>query len=136
MNDLISQPIEYTDDVIDSHYRLVIAAAKRTRQIMEGHPPVQDWPYHKETTIGLAEILGKKVPILTGQAAVLAEHKHREAIRAARKQEEYLPAPRGYARESTEAIRADLDVYQEEPAYSAEPGDGGDDERDEDDKEI
>ena len=136
MNDLISQPIEYSDDVIDSHYRLVIAAAKRTRQIMEGHPTVQDWPYHKETTIGLAEVLGKKVHVLTGAPAVLAEQKHREALRAARKQEEYLPAPRGYARESTEAIRADLDVYQEDPSFSAEPAEAGEDETFDDDKEI
>lgn len=120
MNDLVSQPIDYTDDVIDSHYRLVIAAAKRTRQIMEGHAPVGEWPYHKETTIGLAEILGKKVPILTGAPAVAAERKHREALRAARRQhEESLPPSRGYARESAEAIVADVSVYQEDPEHAS-----------------
>ncbi len=136
MNDIISQPIEYTDEIIDSHYRLVIAAAKRTRQIMEGHPPVQAWPYHKETTIGLAEVLEKKIPVLIGAPAVLAEHKHREALRAARKQEEYLHSPRGYARESAEAIQADLGHYQEEPSsYSGDPGEGAEEES-YDDKEI
>lgn len=130
MFDLISQPIEYKDDVIDSRYRLVIAAAKRTRQIMEGNPPTQDWPYHKETTIGLAEILLKKVPLLTGAPAVLAEQKHREALKAAIRHEEYIPLSRGYARESTDAIRADVSVYQEEG--TAPPEDDSFD----DDKEI
>ena len=121
MNDIVSQPIDYADDVIDSRYRLVIAAAKRTRQIMEGHAPVGDWPYHKETTIGLAEILSKSVPIITGPAAVVAEQKHKEALRAARRQHEEALAPsRGYARESTEAIQADVSVYQEDPEHSAQ----------------
>ncbi|MHB8370749.1 MAG: DNA-directed RNA polymerase subunit omega [Leptospirales bacterium] len=119
MNDLVSQPIDYTDDVIDSHYRLVIAAAKRTRQIMEGHAPVGEYPYHKETTIGLAEILEKKVPILMGAPAVVAERKHREVLRAARRQhEESLPPSRGYARESVETIVADVSVYQEDPEHA------------------
>ena len=119
MNDIVSQPIDYADDVIDSRYRLVIAAAKRTGQIMEGHAPVGDWPYYKETTIGLAEILGKSLPIMTGPEAVVAEQKHKEALRAARRQHEEALAPsRGYSRESTEAIQADLSVYQEDPEHS------------------
>jgi DNA-directed RNA polymerase subunit omega len=133
MLDLISQPIEYKDDVIDSRYRLVIAAAKRTRQIMEGNAPTQNWPYHKETTVGLAEILFKKVSILTGAAAVLAEQKHRETIKAALRHEEYVPLSRGYAKDSAEAIRADVSVYQAESDLSQPPV-----EEDplEDDKEI
>lgn len=130
MNDIISQPIEYKDDVIDSRYRLVIAAAKRTRQIMEGHGPAEPWLYHKETTVGLSEILGKKVEILMGAPAVLAEKKHREATKAAHRHDEYLPTSRGYARESTEEIRADVTVYQEDPAFT------GDEDSFEDDKEL
>lgn len=132
--DLISQPIEYKDDVIDSRYRLVIAAAKRTRQIMEGNPPTQEWPFHKETTIGLAEILFKKVRILTGPAAVIAEQKHRETLKASLRHDDYLPLSRGYSRESTEAIRADVSVYEEDSSHVA-PDTSEDDTFDED-KEI
>lgn len=60
MNDLVTRPIEVTPDIIDSRYRLVIAAAKRARQLMEGAPVRVEKRYLKETTTALQEIVEKR----------------------------------------------------------------------------
>lgn len=48
---------------VDSKYTLVIAAAKRGRQLREGATPVIDCNSRKEVTVGLHEINEGKVEI-------------------------------------------------------------------------
>jgi DNA-directed RNA polymerase subunit omega len=112
MNDLITKPIEITPDMIDSRYRLVIAAAKRARQLMEGATPKVEVRYQKETTTALQEIVEKRILIVTGEVATELETKRRERFRERIKSEERFSYSRGYALESSEAIHADVMTYQ------------------------
>lgn len=112
MNDLITKPIEVTPDMIDSRYRLVIAAAKRARQLMEGSTPKVEVRYQKETTTALQEIVEKRILIVTGEVATELETKRRERMRERIKSEERFSYSRGYALESSEAIHADVMTYQ------------------------
>ncbi|MHB1605552.1 MAG: DNA-directed RNA polymerase subunit omega [Leptospirales bacterium] len=127
MSDLITRPIEVTQDMIDSRYRLVIAAAKRARQLMEGVPPKVEVRYQKETTTALQEIVSKKIYILMGDEAARIETKRREKLRERAKTEERFSYSRGYALESSEVIHADVMTYHapeedihEEPGVEAE----------------
>ena len=112
MNDLITKPIEITPDMIDSRYRLVIAAAKRARQLMEGATPKVEVRYQKETTTALQEIVEKKVLIVTGEIASGLEIKRRDRLRERIKTEERFSYSRGYALEPSEVIHADVMTYQ------------------------
>lgn len=112
MNDLITKPIEITPDMIDSRYRLVIAAAKRARQLMEGATPKVEVRYQKETTTALQEIVEKKILIVTGEVASDLEIKRRERLRERIKTEERFSYSRGYALEPSEVIHADVMTYQ------------------------
>ncbi len=122
MNDLITRPIEVTRDIIDSRYRLVIAAAKRARQLMEGSTPKVEVRYQKETTTALQEILEKKIHILMGEEAIRIETKRREKLRERARAEERYSYSRGYALESSEAIHADVMTYHAPEEISEEPG--------------
>lgn len=112
MNDLITKPIEITPDMIDSRYRLVIASAKRARQLMEGATPKVEVRYQKETTTALQEIVEKKILIVTGEVASDLEIKRRERLRERIKTEERFSYSRGYALEPSEVIHADVMTYQ------------------------
>ncbi len=112
MNDLITKPIEITPDMIDSRYRLVIAAAKRARQLMEGATPKVEVRYQKETTTALQEIVEKKILIVTGEVASDLEIKRRDRLRERIKTEERFSYSRGYALEPSEVIHADVMTYQ------------------------
>ncbi|HOL16928.1 MAG TPA: DNA-directed RNA polymerase subunit omega [Bacillota bacterium] len=48
-------------DKVDSKYTLVIAAAKRGRQIRDGSKPAVECPSRKEVTIALHEIAAGKI---------------------------------------------------------------------------
>ncbi|HCJ09644.1 MAG TPA: DNA-directed RNA polymerase subunit omega [Clostridiales bacterium] len=60
---MMTPPLEELLKKVDSKYTLVVAAAKRSRQLMEGHPKVVDTPSHKPVTIALLEINEGKVTV-------------------------------------------------------------------------
>ena len=64
-----------------SRSRLVIVAAQRARQLMQGIPPSIVSKHAKPTTIALEEVLNGKVKYVVGKEA-------REAFKQARKQRE------------------------------------------------
>lgn len=59
-----TEDMEQTQPKIDSKYRLIIVAAKRSKQIQRGaHPRVDTDPQkHKPTRIALEEVARGKVP--------------------------------------------------------------------------
>lgn len=58
---MMTPPLEGLLKKVDSKYTLVLAAAKRGRQLMEGHPKLVDTRSHKPVTIALQEIYEGKV---------------------------------------------------------------------------
>jgi len=82
---LLSLPMEMGDARIDSRYRLVIAAAQRARQMVEGNHPRIESRYVKETTRALEEVLSGQADILFGQEArqaIIEERRRRDAMRS------------------------------------------------------
>ncbi|OLE50981.1 MAG: DNA-directed RNA polymerase subunit omega [Acidobacteria bacterium 13_1_20CM_3_53_8] len=59
-----TEEMEQTQQTFDSKYRLIIVAAKRSKQIQRGaHPRVDSDPQkHKPTRIALEEVMRGKVP--------------------------------------------------------------------------
>ena len=59
-----TEEMEQTQQLFDSKYRLIIVAAKRSKQIQRGaHPRVDSDPQkHKPTRIALEEVMHGKVP--------------------------------------------------------------------------
>jgi DNA-directed RNA polymerase subunit omega len=106
--EIIALPIEVDgNDKIDSRYRLVILAAQRARQLMEGGSPVSETRYAKSTTVGLEEVLENKVEFLTGKDARVAQ---REAKRL-REEEIKSRALLEKEEEIASEIKKDLSVY-------------------------
>jgi DNA-directed RNA polymerase subunit omega len=106
--EVITLPIEVKGDgEIDSRYRLVILAAQRARQLMEGSRPVAETRYTKATTIGLEEVLDDRVEFLLGKEAKVAQKEAR------RLREEEIKSRALLAKEEELAteIKKDLSVY-------------------------
>jgi len=78
--DLISLPVEFNKEKIDSRYRLVIAVAKRARTLHQGAQPKITSKAKKMTTIALEEVTSDAVSILTGDAAVKAQEEAKMLI--------------------------------------------------------
>ena len=72
---------EYQDLPIESRSRLVIIAAQRARQFMQGTRPSIATKHTKPTTMALEEVLKGKVKFVVGKEA-------RQAMKEARKQRE------------------------------------------------
>ena len=73
---------DYQKLSVESRSRLVIIAAQRARQLMQGACPVLPTKHTKPTTIALEEVLKGKVKFLVGKEA-------RQAMKEARKQREH-----------------------------------------------
>ncbi|HEY8416571.1 MAG TPA: DNA-directed RNA polymerase subunit omega [Limnochordales bacterium] len=56
-------PIDELREKVDSRYRLVVAAAKRARQLLEGAPRLVDVPSDKPVTIALWELREGKLEV-------------------------------------------------------------------------
>lgn len=102
--EIIALPIVVDEGKIDSRYRLVIVAAQRARQIMEGNGPAIQTRYTKATTIALEEFLEDKLEFFTGKEARLAQ---REAKRL-REEELKHQALRAREREIASEISKEL----------------------------
>lgn len=106
--DLVSLPIEFDKKKIDCRYRLVIAAAKRARELYQGAQPKIATKAKKITTIAFEEIISNSIRILTGKEAVKAKEAARkltyEDMMDEAKQKESLP-------EDLSELEKDLKVY-------------------------
>jgi len=83
--DVVSLPVDIEEAPIDSRFRLVIVAAQRARQLMEGSEAlIEPGIDRKETTIAIEEIVSNKLDILYGEEAVTAlqeERRVREEVK-------------------------------------------------------
>lgn len=125
--DLITLPIEMSDKVSDTKFRLVHIASQRVRQLSAGAPPQVSTRSIKDTTVSLEEAVAGKLKVLTGEEAKKAKEEFRKQEERA-KIEEQLSA-------KEEEIRKELSAYlsetkeeegAEEPAGEEVGGDGED----------
>jgi DNA-directed RNA polymerase omega subunit len=123
--DLISLPIEMSDKISDTKFRLVHIAAQRVRQLSTGVPMQVATRSIKDTTIALEEAIAGKFRVLTGEDANKAKEEFRKQEERAR-MEEQLSA-------KEEEIRKELSAYlsesqEEEGAEEAVTEDLGEEE--------
>jgi len=105
---LISLPVEFNKKKIDGRYRLMIAVAKRARELSMGAQPKIATKAKKMTTIALEEVISGSVKILSGEAAVKAKERASrltyENMMDEAKQKELLP-------EDLTELEKDLKIY-------------------------
>ena len=104
--DIVSLPIEITEDITDSKFRLVHIASQRVRQLSADAPLQVDTRSSKDTTIALEEILSRRLKSLVGEEAEKAKEEFMKQQEQARLEEELS------AKE--EEIRKELSVYLSE----------------------
>ena len=104
--DIISKPIELTDKVADTKFRLVHIASQRVRQLSSGAPMFVSTRSIKDTTIALEEALAGKFRVIVGEEAAKAKEEYRKREERA-KMEEQLSA-------KEEEIRKELSAYLSE----------------------
>ena len=61
------QNSEHDEPIIKSRYSVVIAAAKRARQIIDGAPELMEGPAEKHLTRAIDELYHGKIEILPGE---------------------------------------------------------------------
>lgn len=122
--DIISLPIQLTDKISDTKFRLVHIASQRVRQLSSGAPMLVATRSIKDSTVALEESLLGKFKIIIGEDAKKAKEEFRKREERAR-MEEQLSA-------KEEEIRKELSAYlsetqseevAEEPLPAAETGD-------------
>ena len=121
--DIISLPIELTDKIADTKFRLVHIASQRVRQLSAGAAMLVSSRSIKDSTIALEESLLGKFRIVVGEEAQKAKEEFRKREERA-KLEEQLSA-------KEEEIRKELSAYlsesqSEEGAEEPLPVDAGD----------
>jgi DNA-directed RNA polymerase omega subunit len=104
--DIISKPIELTDKISDTKFRLVHIASQRVRQLSAGAPMYVSTRSIKDTTISLEEALAGKFRVIVGEDAKKAKEEYRKREERAR-MEEQLSA-------KEEEIRKELSAYLSE----------------------
>lgn len=123
--DIISLPIQLTDQISDTKFRLVHIASQRVRQLSSGAPMLVSTRSIKDTTVALEESLLAKFKIIVGEEAKTAKEEFRKREERARL-EEQLSA-------KEEEIRKELSAYlsesqSEEGEEEALPAESGDEE--------
>jgi DNA-directed RNA polymerase subunit omega len=73
--DIISLPIEYDKEKIDSKYRLVVIAAQRARELSLGSMPKVQVKGKKPTTTAIIEAITNNIEYITGEEALKAKEK-------------------------------------------------------------
>ncbi len=111
--DIISLPIEFDNDRIDSRFRLVVIASQRARELALGAPlRLQEADKaskeHRVTTAALLEAIGNKIDFLKGQKAVEARERA-EKIDFKKLADERRKGP-----EDLSELEKDLKVYLHE----------------------
>jgi len=108
MTDMLSLLPEGSAERYDSSYRMVIAAAQRAKQLMQGPKSSSALKFTKETTIALEEVLQGRVNFLTGREARQAM---RDAKRIREGDMEHLATAKPVAGEDAREIKKELSVY-------------------------
>lgn len=106
--DLISLPIEMSDKIADTKFRLVHIASQRVRQLSAGAPMEVSTHSIKDTTVALEEAVAGKFKIIIGEAANVAKEEFR-------KREERAKADAQLSAKEEE-IRKELSAYLSESA--------------------
>lgn len=104
--DIISKPIELTDAISDTKFRLVHMAAQRVRQLSSGEPILVPSRSIKDTTIAIEEALAGQFRVIVGEEAERAKEEYKKREEKARL-EEQLSA-------KEEEIRKELTAYLSE----------------------
>ncbi|MDI1470972.1 MAG: DNA-directed RNA polymerase subunit omega [Thermodesulfovibrio sp.] len=73
--DIISLPIEFDRNKIDSRYRLAVIAAQRAAELSLGATPKLEKKAKKVTSTAILEILSNKIEYITGEEAIRAKEK-------------------------------------------------------------
>lgn len=115
--DIISLPIQLTEEVADTKFRLVHIASQRVRQLSAGAPMLVSTKSIKDTTISLEESLVGKFKIIVGEDAKKAKDEFRKREERA-KMEEQLSA-------KEEEIRKELSAYLSETRSDEGAEEGG-----------
>ena len=129
--DLITLPIEMSEKVSDTKFRLVHIASQRVRQLSAGASPQVSTRSIKDTTISLEEAIAGKLKVLTGEEAKHAKEEFRKQEERAKieeqlsaKEEEIRKELSAYLSETQEEEGAEEpvgeDVVGEEPAPESE----------------
>jgi DNA-directed RNA polymerase subunit omega len=109
MTDMLSLLPEGSSERYDSSYRMVIAAAQRAKQLMQGPKSSSATSkFAKETTIALEEVLQGRVNFLAGKEARQAM---RDAKRIGDGDMERLATANPVAGEDAREIKKELSVY-------------------------
>ena len=109
--DIMSLITDFDDAKIDTRYRLVIIAAQRARQLMQGSKSLITSKFTKETTIALDEVLQGKTEFMTGKEAKVAM---KEAMVAREIEDRARAKARAKAllpHEDESEIKKDLSIY-------------------------
>ena len=80
--DLISLPIEMSDKIADTKFRLVHIASQRVRQLSAGAPMEVSTHSIKDTTVALEEAVAGKFKVIVGEAANVGQGRVPQAGRA------------------------------------------------------
>jgi DNA-directed RNA polymerase subunit omega len=67
--DIVTLPIEYDEKKIDSRYRLVVAAAQRAREMLQGLYPGKNARGSQSCIMSLEEVISDDVEIIRGEEA-------------------------------------------------------------------
>ncbi len=116
MTDALSLLPEHHQTQFDSRFRIVLIAAQRAKQIMQGVPSERSNKYSKETSAALEEVLQGEVPYLMGEEA-------RNAIRQAKGmgERDFDPALFAQSDENAQEIQKELSVYIDDTPKVEEP---------------
>ncbi len=124
--DIISLPIQLTEAIADTKFRLVHIASQRVRQLSAGAPMLVSTKSIKDTTISLEESILGKFKIIVGEEAKKAKDEFRKREERA-KMEEQLSAKEEEIRKELSAYLSETQTEEgaEEGGLPAENGDEG-----------
>ncbi|RMH35273.1 MAG: DNA-directed RNA polymerase subunit omega [Nitrospirae bacterium] len=106
MVDALSLLPEGHEQQFDSRYRIVIIAAQRARQLMQGAQLSGPTKFKKETSQALQEVLEGRVPFLVGDEAKQAMKEARRVV-----EREVDAAALARHQEVASELQKDLSVY-------------------------
>ena len=107
--DIVTLPIEYDETRIDGRYRLVIAAAQRCREILQGVYPGKTARGSQACIMALEEVISENVEIIKGEEA----KKIREKVKRTSYERmiEEAQATEDIASKELSELEKDLKVY-------------------------
>ena len=114
MDPLVLLP-EHHQKQFDSRFRIVLIAAQRAKQRMQGPPMEETSKFMKVTSQALEEVLKGEVPFMIGSEA-------RQAIKEAHSvhEREFAPALLAQPDETSKEIQKELSVYIDDSSNSEE----------------